>query len=96
MVVWRVPVGTLVTAGQIIGEIIDIEVHDNIPIPTSFPTSTTPTSKTTTSRLAITSRTDGVLFNTCSSHLVFPGTVVAKVAGKAPLAWRIGQLLTAK
>ena len=48
------------------------------------------------SRVPITAKVSGVVFSMSRHKLVRPGQVVIKVAGKEPLSWRIGNLLTSK
>lgn len=47
-------------------------------------------------RVPVISRTAGVMFAWHNQRLVKPGDIVAKVAGREPLPWRVGNLLTAK
>ena len=45
-------------------------------------------------RIAIRSRTDGLVFGMRTQRLAVPGDIVIKVAGKETLSWRTGNLLT--
>ena len=47
-------------------------------------------------RVAVISRTAGLVFGLRSHKLVRPGQIIIKVAGSTALAWRQGNLLTAK
>lgn len=47
-------------------------------------------------RTPITSRTAGIVFGMRSHKLSRPGDVVVKVAGREPLEWRKGNLLTSR
>lgn len=47
-------------------------------------------------RIPLRSRTSGMVFGMWRSKLAVPGGKVVKVAGNKPLAWRNGNLLTAK
>ena len=47
-------------------------------------------------RVPVTSRTAGLVFGMRSHKLVRPGQIIIKVAGTTALAWRKGNLLTAK
>mmetsp|Transcript_15953 Transcript_15953/g.26867 ORF Transcript_15953/g.26867 Transcript_15953/m.26867 type:complete len:462 (+) Transcript_15953:60-1445(+) len=42
------------------------------------------------------SRTTGVVYGRLAHHLAIPGLIVIKVAGKKPLPWRTGYLLTSR
>jgi predicted deacylase len=47
-------------------------------------------------RVPVISRTAGIMFGVRHQRLVKPGDIMIKVAGKQPLPWRVGNLLTAK
>ncbi len=47
-------------------------------------------------RIPIVSRTGGIVFGMRRHHLAVPGDIIIKVAGRDPLEWRTGNLLTSK
>jgi len=75
VIVWKAALGDVVTEGQVVAEVVDVEHPE-------------------ASRTQLVSRTEGVLFARSLMHWVQAGQTVAKVAGKKPLEWRTGQLLT--
>jgi uncharacterized protein len=47
-------------------------------------------------RVPVVAKTSGVIFSMSRHKLVRPGQVIIKVAGKEPLNWRTGNLLTSR
>jgi uncharacterized protein len=77
IIAWQVKPGDVVSAGQLLGEIVNVEEVD-------------------APRVPIVSQTSGIVYGMRSHKLAWPGETIIKVAGKEPLNWRKGNLLTAK
>ena len=98
VVAWKVRPGDEVRAGDVLGEVVDVEwlfsgeTRSPPPTPSPLPGAAT-TEEGTNGRYAVRSRTDGIVFTLQRHKLVRPGQVIAKVAGKKALSWRTGNLL---
>ena len=98
VVAWKVRPGDEVRAGDVLGEVVDVEWlfsgETRSPSPTPSPLGgATLTEEGSNGRYAVRSRTDGIVLTLQRLKLVRPGQVIAKVAGKKALSWRTGNLL---